>query len=290
MIFMSVPLPTSLTLFLFLLLFSAITQATIEPTVTANKKSHVLDSAAKPQPKLVLGLGLGGQYIHDYRGSKSTSLEILPFPFIRYSSGFLKVDRNGARGSIIDAKGFELNISADVALNGDDEDNILRQGMPELDTVLQFGPSIDVNVTGQNLDQGLSLRMPLRAAFAVSLEGVEAIGYNFAPKLTYRFTPYHKWQLKTDIGVLYASQRFHAYYYSVMPEFTTLSRPAFEAKSGYSGAFTKVSAVKLSDTWLWGMSIRYDNISGAAFTDSPLVETNNHIVISFGVAKMLYAR
>ncbi len=275
---------------LLALLISLATQASTKPTAASNTGSQSSADKTTSQPKLVLGLGLGGQYIHDYRGSKSTSLEVLPFPFIRYNSDFLKIDRNGARGSIIDAKNFELNISADLALNGDDEDNVLRQGMPELDTVLQLGPSVDINLTGQNLDRGLSLRMPLRAAFAVSLEGIDAIGYNFAPKLTYRFKPYNEWQIKTDLGVLYASSQFHAYYYSVLPEQATLSRARFKAKAGYSGAFGKISAVKLSDTWLWGMSIRYDNISGTAFIKSPLVETNNHVVISFGVAKMLYAR
>lgn len=252
--------------------------------------SRTASEPTEPQPSLVLGVGLGGQYIHDYRGSKSTSFEVLPFPFIRYSSDFLKIDRNGARGNIIDANNFELNLSADLALNGDDEDNMLRQNMPKLDTVLQLGPSVDINLTGKNLDEGLSLRMPLRAAFAVSLSHIDAIGYNFAPKLTYRFMPYQQWHIKTDVGVLYASQKFHDYYYSVLPEFVTQTRTAFAAKAGYSGAFAKISAVKFQGNWLWGVSIRYDNLSNTAFINSPLVETNDHFVVSIAVAKMLYKR
>lgn len=249
-----------------------------------------LANPASVPSKLSLGLGLAGQYINDYRGSKETQFEALPVPYIKYNSKYLKIDRQGARGRLFFNNWLEFNISADLALSGDSEDNRLRQGMPELETAVQVGPSLDINLSGGDLNEGWALRVPLRSVITVSSEGIGGIGYTFSPKLTYRFQIRNKWRLKTDVGVLYGSRRFHAYYYSVAPIDATLARPEYVADAGFSGVFSKATAIRSHGDWLYGASLRYDNLQGAVFLDSPLVETKHHWAFTFVVVKTLYRR
>ena len=53
-------------------------------------------------------------------------------------------------------------------------------------------------------------------------------------------------------------------------------RPAFQATGGYSG--TRLMATlghNLTRNWLIGGFLRYDNLNGAAFEESPLVKTEH---------------
>lgn len=248
-------------------------------------------SAEQLEGEMELGVGLGGQYIHDYRGSKETQVQFLPFPFVKYQGDFLKVDRRGAVGEIYKTKHVEFNLSADLALNGGSDDNPLRQGMPSLSSAVQLGPQLNINLSGKNFSEGLSLRMPLRAVVAIDSKKVEHIGFNFGPKLTYRVPGIWKgWDAKWDVGVLYGSEQYHDYYYTVAPEFATEERPVYEAEAGYSGVFAKVGAKARYGNFVYGVSLRYDDLNGVSFKDSPLMETDSHWVMSAGVAWVFYKR
>lgn len=87
---------------------------------------YAVNASAVFDGEMELGIGLGGQYIHDYRGSKETQIQFLPFPFVKYHGDFLKIDRKGVEGEIYASDRFEFNLSADLALNGDSHDNRLR--------------------------------------------------------------------------------------------------------------------------------------------------------------------
>ena len=232
-----------------------------------------------------LGAGIGGQYLADYRGSKETQLQVLPFPVVIYRGDFLKIDREGIRGELFASPRFEFNVSADLALNGDSDDNTLRRGMPELDSAFQFGPSFNINLTGPDFDEGFAIRLPARAVFTVSSEGIDHIGYTFNPKLTYERPEFiGKWRLSFDFGLLYGSNSFHDYYYSVEQQYATPERPYYNAQDGYSGTFSKLAFSSRHGNLLSSISLRYDNLSGAEFVDSPLVETEHFWMVSFGVA------
>jgi outer membrane protein len=79
------------------------------------------------------------------------------------------------------------------------------------------------------------------------------------------------WNLGLLAGPLFGSQRQNAYYYSVAPQYATPARPAYEAPSGYAGMqYTMGMSKRFPNFWL-GAFLRYGNLSGARFEDSPLV-------------------
>ncbi len=237
------------------------------------------------RPKWEVGAALGGQHLRDYRGSKESQVQAYPIPFFVYRGDFLKIDRNGVRGELLSNKRVQFNLSGEAALNGSSEDNRLREGMPELESAFELGPSLNVDLSNNDFKSGWQLRLPVRAVVTVGESGVHYQGVTFNPRLTYtKPNIFHDWRWRFNVGGLYGSNRYHAYYYSVTPEFATALRTEYEARGGFSGHYFKTSLSRRKAEYWYGVSLRYDNLSDAAFEDSPLVETEHYFSVSFIVA------
>lgn len=241
------------------------------------------------KPKIEVGVGLVSQVLADYRGSKRYSAQALPIPYVLYRGKIFKVDRGGVRGEFLQRNRYELNVSLDASLGGNDDQDNLRAGMPELDSTLEIGPSLDISLTGTDLSQGLSLRLPVRAVFAVGSHGIDSVGYLFNPRLTWRKP--NAWgglRVSSHLGLLWADSTYHSYYYDVDSQYTQANRPAYDAGAGYSGTFIKMSLYKQVKGWRLGTSLRYDNLSGTVFNSSPLVETSSYVSLSLGITRRLW--
>jgi len=246
-------------------------------------------SQAEELPKIEVGLAAGAQYLADYRGSKEYHANALPFPIVHYRGDRIKIDRRGIRGDLLREKSWEINVSAEVSLNGGSDDNKAREGMPELDSAFEFGPSFNLALDGNIEDDGFMLRFPLRSVVTASTEGFEYIGYVFNPKITYLIEngPY-EWRSSTSVGALWASEEFHDYYYQVDDVFALADRRAYDAKKGFSGLYLKTSLTKRTGDWRYGVALRYDNLSEARFRDSPLIDTNHYFSVSFLLARYFW--
>ncbi len=240
---------------------------------------------AEPAPKWEFGVAVGGQALNDYRGSSEGQVQAYPIPFVVYRGEFLKADRNGVRGEFLANDRVELNLSGETALNGQSDDNRLREGMPELESAFELGPSININLTGENFFQGWQLRIPFRAVVTAGESGVHHRGYNFNPRLTYTKPDlFGSWRAKFNVGLLYGSESYHNYYYTVAERYVTEERPRYQAQAGFSGYYFKSSISRRKGNFWYGLSARYDNLEGATFVDSPLVETKDYYAISFAIA------
>lgn len=239
---------------------------------------------AERLPKWELGAGVGSQLLADYRGSEQYRAYLLPIPYLIYRGDFIRADDDGVRGLFFKNEHFELNVSADAALNGNSEDNALRLGMPELDSAFEVGPSANFNLTGRDFSEGWSLRVPVRAVFATDFSNIEHIGYLANPKFTYESLDWNGWDGTFNLGILYGSDEYHDYYYSVAPEYALEARPEYNASSGYSGTYFKFGLSKRSGRFWYGAYLRYDYLDGTAFEDSPLMETDHFVTIGLGIS------
>lgn len=242
-------------------------------------------SAAETLPKWELGVGFGGQVLNDYRGSKESQVQAYPFPFLVYRGDFIKADRNGLRGEFLSNDRVEVNLSGEMALNGNSDDNELRRGMPELESAFELGPSVNINLSGEDFNHGWQLRLPIRAVFTVGEQGLHFRGYNFNPRFSYTEPNiFAGWRARVSVGALFGSESYHDYYYSVESRYVTDLRAEYVADSGFSGYYFKTSMSQRRGNFWFGLSLRYDNLAGATFEDSPLVETNDYFAMSFAVA------
>ncbi len=246
-------------------------------------------SSVQAEESFEVGAGVVAQFLANYRGSEYYSAKALPIPYLLYSGKYFKVDRKGVRGELLSENWYELNVSVDASLSGDSKNNPVRIGMPKLDGSFEFGPSLNLNLSGDNFTEGWLLRLPVRGVMTYSKEGVDAIGYVINPRLTWRKPDvYDQWRMTFNLGAIWASEKYHEYYYEVQPQYALPWRQEYQAKAGYSGGFAKLGAYKLWGDWRLGVSLRVDYLGGAVFANSPLVETDSYASVGVAVLRRLH--
>jgi outer membrane scaffolding protein for murein synthesis (MipA/OmpV family) len=248
---------------------------------------------AQEEPLWEAGVGMAMMTLPDYRGADEGKTYAFPVPYISYNGQNFRIDRRGAHGDIAQRGNVWLDVSVNLGPPADSEENDARRGMPDLDPIIEIGPSLRMLwLANERQDRTLTLYLPLRAVIATDFSHADTIGWIFAPHLTYdhlKFGPGGGWNFSASLGPLYASEDFHDYYYEVRPEFATATRPTYNAEGGYSGARTTFTLSKrFKDYWV-GSFVRYDSLRGAAFEDSPLVRTNHSFMAGIAVS-WIFAR
>ncbi len=238
-------------------------------------------------PKTELGLGLVVLHFPAYRGSNQTSVLVLPVPYIEYRGDFFKADRQGLRGDIFNSDRVELSISLSGSPPTKSEGIILRREMPDLKPSVELGPQLNILLTPpENKAMTLKLRLPIRQGVTLESKPRDA-GLTFSPNLNLDIS--NPWGLSGGnlgfvVGPIFTSQKQNDLFYTVAPAYVTSARPAYQSRSGYAGAQFLVSlSRKMGDIWI-GSYIRYDNLRGAVFADSPLVATRNFVTAGFAVS------
>jgi outer membrane scaffolding protein for murein synthesis (MipA/OmpV family) len=239
---------------------------------------------AETLPRWEFGIGPAGFSLPDYRGSDEQRGYLVPFPYFKYRGERLEIDRDGI---LFKTDRLKLGLSVAVAPGVDSDDNDARIGMPDLDPVLQLGPVLEVMLwRDPERHRRVSLALPFRGVFAVDGSDFDRIGTLFSPNLKFEFDSRESpgWDVTTAIGPIYATEKYHDYYYEVTPAFARLGRPTFDAESGYGGVrLTFVATKRFPQYWL-GAFARYDDLSGAKFGDSPLVKRDYAVMAGVGIA------
>lgn len=242
---------------------------------------------AEELPRWELGVGLGGLYMPDYRGANERHGYLLPLPYVVYRGDKVTVDREGIRNKVLGREQVKLFISVTAGIPVRSDKNQARAGMPDLDPTIEIGPSLEIQLWEGQTKEQLTLALPLRAAVATNLSHFNGIGSVFAPHLELKlpiFGAKDGGVLYFTLGPLYASNKYHDYYYAVDPVFKTAERDAYDARAGYSGSRLTVGiSRRVGDIWL-GVFARYDDLSGTVFADSPLVKDKKSLMVGGGIA------
>jgi outer membrane protein len=243
---------------------------------------------AREVPLWEAGIGVFPSTYPAYRGSDDQQYYLLPFPYLVYRGEYLKIDRDGMRARLFDTDRVEINISVNGAIPVKSEESGARSGMPDLDPTFEIGPSLNVVLARPSRKHTLNLKLPVRSVIATDFSSTEQAGWVFNPHLNLDSKDvFGGWNTGLSLGPLFGDRKYHAYYYEVAPKYATASRPAYSASGGYSGALAVASlSRRFNRVWVGGF-IRYDNLSGTKFNDSPLVETDHSIMAGVAVAWVL---
>ncbi len=248
----------------------------------------VLAARAELRPEWEFGIGATGFTFPDYRGSDESRGYLLPFPYVIYRGDILRVDRQGVRGVFFESDRVELDFSMSGTPPVDSSKNRAREGMPDLDPTVEIGPRLNfILARDADRDRALSFRLPVRAVIATDLSYADAQGVTAYPNITYDARPRFfegRWRLGLQAGLLYASSRYHRYFYAVDEAFATPQRPAYSAKGGYSGASLAASLTRrFQKIWVGGFA-RYESLKGVAFDSSPLLRRDYSITAGIAFA------
>jgi outer membrane scaffolding protein for murein synthesis (MipA/OmpV family) len=235
-----------------------------------------------------LGVGFTGISFPDYLGSDERNNWFLPFPYFVYRSERLEIDRDAVTGELFESPRWELDITLSGSLPVRSDDNERREGMPDLDPILEIGPVLRYELHRLPANNGrFLLELPIRAAIASDFTHIEDVGWISNPNLRFereRFGGDESWNVDASLGAVFGTERYHDYFYGVAPRFATADRPAFEAEGGFGGWRVAVGfSRRVGDLWYGGF-IRYYDLRDAEFVDSPLVETEHAWAGGFAMA------
>jgi len=255
-----------------------------------------LPAVAYHLPIWELGVGVGGLNLPPYRGAKGRVNYLIPYPHIIYRGDAVRMDEDGMRGRLFESDRLNLDLSLAGNIPVPEDHGSAREGMPDLDPVGEFGPTLDIALMRHGRrhegESSIWLRLPMRAAMSVGDPIIEGQGWFFSPylDLTYRRGVKRSfWKTSLALGPLYGSRRYHEYFYKVPEKYETVDRPAYQPGGGYSGSRVTLAAVIYSKKWFFGAFARYDWLDGAVFEDSPLVETKSYFALGFAISRIISA-
>ncbi|MDH5485800.1 MAG: MipA/OmpV family protein [Gammaproteobacteria bacterium] len=226
-----------------------------------------------------LGAGISYFHIPYYSGGVGSKNYLLPFPHILVESDYLSLERNVISGHLFSTDEFKVDISFSGALKADSNDIELRKGMPDLNYVIEAGPSLKWLLQGEfNKDYELTFELPIHRVVTTDLRQVDAIGWRYKPGL-YVKKKYPGWTVNADVSLLYATQDYHAYFYSVDNAYVTADRSAYRASSGFSGVEYSLKFKTHSKNMNMGFLMIYTRLDQAVFNDSPLVAETNSLTL-----------
>jgi outer membrane scaffolding protein for murein synthesis (MipA/OmpV family) len=246
--------------------------------------------AAPEKPLWEAGLGIAAFTLPAYRGSDQTSELVLPAPYFVYRGEFLKADRNGVRARLFESDRVDLTVSATLSPPASSKDIVARAGMPDLKASAEIGPRLDITLwRNEALTRQLRLELPLRAAYTLG-GGMQNIGWVSHPRLNLDMTAlpgFAGWNVGLQAGPLFGDSRQHQYYYGVDAAYATSTRPAYTASAGFAGMQYLVGVSKRFPKYWVGAFMRYDNLNGASFVNSPLVRTRNYFAAGVAMSWIL---
>ena len=220
-----------------------------------------------------------------YRGSNEYTTYAFPFPYLIYRGERIKANRDGVRGIFWRNQHFET----DISFSGNPpvpDDNEARAGMGELDGLVEIGPALRYYFYEYSEREAFFLQWNIRAGFSVGFDDGLDVSYQGLISdcaLVYRNASlFRDKNIRFDLntGPQFGDSELHSYFYEVAPEYVTATREQYSGEAGYAGWQLSGSILKELTPKLWlSFYGRYMNSSGAAFEDSPLVETNNNYVL-----------
>jgi outer membrane scaffolding protein for murein synthesis (MipA/OmpV family) len=231
------------------------------------------------------GLGVGQIHAPFYRGANQSKDYYIPIPFIRFRGRIFAADEDGIRGKLFDSDRLKLDMSIAGSVPVPKDTEGARKDMPRLDPIGEIGPSLKYNVwNNPDKRHSVSLELPVRAVFSVGDPVMEYQGLSISPFINWLNQYRHNgvlWRFNLSMGPLWADQKFHDYFYQVGPQYTTATRSTYDASGGYSGSRLTFSISRNSENLFFGFFARFDDLSGASFENSPLVETSHYFVTGF---------
>ena len=194
------------------------------------------------RPVWEAGIFAAAFYSPEYPAADQRQTNVIPSPYFIYRGETLRIgDGSIARAVAIDKSWYELDLSLAASFGSNSDDNLAREGMPDLDFIFELGPQLKLRLSkfefARHGKGELFLNLQARAAFSTDFSGINKRGYVFQPVFSYRQRGWlsEKTALSISLSPTWATEKLHDYFYQVDSDFVTEQRQAYEAESGYLG-------------------------------------------------------
>lgn len=266
----------------------------MHPTATKSLPLAALAAALLPVPAFaqeepgrplweagVVGLAVSQQA---YPGSNRQVNRGIVLPWLLYRGRYLRADNEGVGVRAVRTPLYEFDVSAAAAFGSNASDDPVRRGMPNLGTLVEFGPRLKVNLGGNAQMGRWRLDLPVRGVFDLSHQ-LAYRGLVFQPGIHWSKRLPDHWTIGAGASVLFADPKLARTFYEVAPAYATATRPAYQASSGLLATRLSASLSKdVSRDWTVFGFARLDSVAGAANRASPLVRQVTGHTVGVGVS------
>lgn len=258
------------------------------PAFLSAASGQTTEDAGKPLWEL--GVVGGAAYVPDYPAAGHDQFTGIALPLVIYRGDFLRSDEEGVRVELDLGPRTQLKLGVEAAFGADSDDNRDRRGMPDLDYLVEAGPSLEYRAW-EAAGRSITLAAQLRPAFTINLDRFDYVGLAVEPQITYRDEAFlvPKLELGLGLGAKFGYDGLNDYFYEVEPRYATASRPAYRADDGYQ-------QTALSATLFYPVTPRLSvfaggqllYLDGVANQDSPLHRENVNYAVGGGLAYALW--
>lgn len=227
--------------------------------------------AGQALPLWELGIVAGGVSTPAYPASTERVSRALALPIFFYRGEVLRADRNSVGARLVHTRDYEFDVGFAASLPSNSSDIAVRRGMPDLGTLVEFGPRLKLTLARPTPGSRLRLELPVRAVLEVN-GGVRAQGLAFEPELGFESAAlFDGWRFSANGSLVLGDRQLNQYFYGVSPQLATPGRPAYDARAGLLATRLGASASKdqTPNLRVFGF-IRYENYGGSANSASPL--------------------
>ncbi|MCS0582224.1 MipA/OmpV family protein [Massilia pinisoli] len=243
------------------------------------------DGDARTVPLWEAGVGAAVFSTPAYPASSDRSTRGIALPFLLYRGKVLRVDQGGVGARLLNTDRVEFDVGFAAALPAYSKDVEARRGMPDLGTLVEFGPRVKYKFADLGDAGRLRAELPVRAVIE-GRGGFRRQGWTTEPRLVWEQRgDGGRWTLETQLGAVFGDRRIHRYFYEVAPQYATADRPAYRADGGLMLVRTGVfGTLRVNpDVRVFGF-VRLDSYAGNANRDSPLFEKKAGVSAGVGFA------
>lgn len=273
----------------------ALLGACLLSTGLAHSAEPAADSAADPAvsatpternlPLWEAGIGAAGFSTPAYPGADDRSNRGLVLPFVLYRGKVLRADQNGVGARLLNTDKVEFDIGFAGSLPASSDDVAARRGMPDLGTLVEFGPRVRYKFADLGEQGRMRFELPLRAVIEAR-GGLRRQGWTAEPRLVWeKRGEAARWTMEAQLGAVFGDRRINRYFYEVNPEYATAERPAYRADAGLLLVRTGLFGTwrMNPDVRVFGF-VRYESYSGAANQASALMKKSTGTSAGVGFA------
>lgn len=242
----------------------------------------------KELPLWELGIGMLPFRADHYRGSPQNKWYFFPFPAYVVRGKNIEAENGYIRKHIARiSHNLVLDLSFNIGLNVNSDENDLRVGMRNLDPTFELGPILRYYWwKSKDEKHFLNFELPFRAVYASDITYIDHVGYYSIPYLNLLSKGTDStwgWGSEISIGPQFGSSGFHNRFYAVDTYDVTPERGYYHASSGYSGTQLVATFNKRIGDFAIIPFLRYDYLDGAVYNASPLYKSAHYTFFGIGI-------
>ena len=266
--------------------FGAAIRASVAAAFIAFASLAPLAAAADEAQKsiwqdLTLGVGIAAINYPHYPGSAQTDTFVSPLPYLEYDGDWLSVDRDGIQAHLFEDDRITLDLSVSGSLPVNNDDDQLRDGMPDLELILEVGPELEIRLSEFGA-HSFELHVPFRAALEIDpSRGIEPVGWVFDPRLNYLWAQ-SGWEFEIDLGLYAADQTYNQLLYGIRPQDALDDRPIYRANGGLVGYRLSSTLRYDVNDWTFLAYARAMDLSSSDNSMSPLFVDDQYLAYGVG--------